>query len=377
MADKLRVAMIIQAYHPIIGGAERQLGTIAPLLKKQGLDIHILTRKYSGLPSFEEIDGIPVHRLPIPGPMPVASLSFTANGMALLGRLKPDVIHAHELLSPTTTAVGAKLLFGIPVVAKVLGGGAMGDISKLNRNPVSSLRVRTILKQVDRFITISSEIGSELAEAGVPSQKLVHIPNGVNTDRFKPVAGEEKGILRKELGLPDGLLGIYTGRLDEEKNVADLVSIWPAVRGKHPGASLVIVGSGSEAESIRRIAGEGIHFLGITADVAPFLQASDLFLLPSKREGLSNALLEALACGLPAVATDVGGNPELVHHGINGLLVKSGNKDDLAGAISSLFGDETRRKAMGIESRGFVLDNYRIEKTIERLIDLYNEVRRD
>jgi hypothetical protein len=120
--------MIIQAYYPHVGGAEQQLMALVPLLQARGVEINILTRRYPGLNSFEIIGGAPVHRLPIPGPKAVASTIFTLSALPLLARLRPHLIHAHELLSPTTTAVAAKRLFGIPVVAKVLRGGTLGDI---------------------------------------------------------------------------------------------------------------------------------------------------------------------------------------------------------------------------------------------------------
>ncbi len=375
MHPRLRVAMIIQAYHPIVGGAERQLGVIAPLLVERGLEVHILTRRYPGLASFEIIDGIPVHRLAIPGPMPVASLVFTLGGLAALSRIRPDVIHAHELLSPTTTGVGAKILFGTPLVAKVLGGGAMGDISKLKRNPISAIRLNTILKKVDRFITISREIACELNQAGIPEQKLISIPNGVDTDRFRPVNDEEKRKLEKALHLPEGIRCIYTGRLEEEKNVAWLASIWGEIRSKHPQASLLAIGAGSEEENIRQDAPQGVFLLGEKSDVRPYLQSSDIFILPSKREGLSNALLEALACGLPAIATDVGGNRELIEDGVNGLLIPSNDSGRMVSVVNQLLDDTAARKRMGLKAREFVLEHYRIEKTIDRLICLYKEVR--
>lgn len=375
MSKKICVAMIIQAYHPIIGGAERQLGTIAPLLHDRGLEVHILTRKYHGLSPFEMIDDIPVHRLPIPGPMPVASLIFTLSGLRMLRKINPDVIHAHELLSPTTTAVTAKLLFNYPVVAKVLGGGSMGDISKLQRNRISAVRVKTVLNLVDKFITINREIGKELIQIGIPPEKQVYIPNGVDIHRFKPISITEKKVLIEKLNLPSGILCTYTGRLDEEKNVSGLVSIWKNIRQEFPEALLLIIGTGTEQKALQEIASEGVILLGNKDDIAPYLQVSDLFILPSKREGLSNALLEALACGLPAVATDVGGNSELVHSGVNGMLVKPGDSEDLQSAISGLIRDETTRVQMGGESRKFIQENYPIENTIDRLINLYQDVR--
>ncbi len=368
--------MIIQAYHPIVGGAERQLGVIAPLLVERGLDVHILTRRYPGLAPFEMIDGIPVHRLAIPGPMPVASLAFTLGGLAALGRIRPDVIHAHELLSPTTTGVGAKTLFGTPLVAKVLGGGALGDLSKLKRNPISAMRVKLILNKVDRFITISREIENELIQAGIGGEKIVRIPNGVDTQRFRPVDEIEKKKLGQGLNLPEGLKCVYSGRLEEEKNVIGLMAVWKQVHLKNPRASLIVIGSGSEDNTMRKAASTGVHILGEKMDVCPYLQASDIFILPSKREGLSNALLEAMACGLPAVATNVGGNPELIADGARGLLVPLGDQDRMASALNLLIEDASLRKVMGRNARDFILEHFQIEKTVNRLIGLYENVRR-
>lgn len=116
----MRVAMIIQGYYPRLGGAERQLGAIAPRLQAMGVNIQVLTRRYPGLKSREDVAGIPVHRLPVPGPKPLASLAFTMSALLLLRKLRPDIIHAHELFSPATTAVAARRLLGIPVVVKIL-----------------------------------------------------------------------------------------------------------------------------------------------------------------------------------------------------------------------------------------------------------------
>jgi len=164
--QRLHVAMIIQAYLPLLGGAERQLAALAPLLSDQGVDISVITRRYPELKEFEWVDGVPVYRLPVPGPKPVASLAFSLAALPLLQRLRPDVIHAHELLSPTTTAVTAKRRFHIPVVAKVLRGGVLGDLAKLERKPFGRKRMQTFKQQVDRFIVISQEIDAELASGG-------------------------------------------------------------------------------------------------------------------------------------------------------------------------------------------------------------------
>ena len=114
MTHPLRVAMLINGYHPRVGGAERQVGALAPLLQKQGVKVHILTRRYYGFAPFERVDGVPVHRLPIPRPKPLASFFFTLSGLVLLRKLRPDVIHAHDMYSCTTTAVAMTVAKATP-----------------------------------------------------------------------------------------------------------------------------------------------------------------------------------------------------------------------------------------------------------------------
>ena len=272
MNFSIRVAMLIQAYHPHVGGAERQLMALVPLLQERGVDVHILTRRYSGLKSFEMIGGAPVHRLPIPGPKPVASLAFTLTALPLLARLRPHVLHAHELLSPTTTAVAAKHLLNVPVVAKVLSGGVMGDLGKLQHKPFGQRRLATFRQRVDAFITISQEIDKELTAVEIPVSKRPFIPNGVDTERFKPVAIQIKQALRAQLGLPQGPLAIFMGRLVRQKRVDQLIRIWPDVQAAHPDATLLLLGAGEEEAELRQEASGGVHFAGRIDDVPMVLR---------------------------------------------------------------------------------------------------------
>ena len=375
MKSSLRVAMIIQAYHPHVGGAERQLAALAPLLAALSVEVHVVTRRYPGLAPFERINGVPVHRLPIPGPKATASLSFTLTAMPLLRRLQPDVIHAHELLSPTTTAVLAKRLFNVPVVAKVLRGGELGDIAKLKSRRSGDRRIALFRRHVDAFITISHEIDEELADIGIPLSKRPFIPNGVDVARFSPVGIAEKQALRAKLNLPVGPIAIFTGRLAAEKRVNQLVAMWTAVRAAQPAATLLILGTGEQEALLKRQAGEGVQFLGRVDDVVPYLQAADLFILPSATEGLSNALLEAMAAGLPAIATHVGGAPDVIDHGRNGWLIPPDEPAMLQEATITLLGDDAaRRRSMGESARAKVMQRYALSTTANGLYDLYQAV---
>jgi glycosyltransferase involved in cell wall biosynthesis len=366
--------MLIQAYHPHVGGAERQLAALAPLLQAQGVDVHILTRRYSGLKSWEIIDGIPVHRLPIPGPKPVASLSFTLAALPLLYRLKPDLIHAHELLSPTTTAVLAKRLFGMPVAAKVLRGGQLGDIAKLKQRRSGRQRLAAMRHHVDAFITISQEIDRELAGLNIPQAKRPFIPNGVDTEHFAPVTTQEQAALRSELSLPEGLITVYTGRLSREKQIDQLIAAWPQVQAVHPQAALLLLGAGEQESKLKQQAGSGVIFGGAVGDVAPFLQCADLFVLPSATEGLSNALLEAMAAGLPVIASHVGGAPDLITHGHNGLLISPDHPANLAASIIALLNDSPQRERLGQQARQKVMHDYALPNVAQKLYDLYEQL---
>ncbi len=374
MNEKIRVAMLIQGYYPCLGGAERQLAALAPLLQARGIEVYVLTRRYRGLASFEMIDGVPVYRLPVPGPKPLASVTFTSAAVRLLRQLQPHVIHAYSLFSPATTAVAAHFLFGTPVAVKVLRGGSLGDVRRLKQKLFGAQRLSLFRKYVQAFTTISHEIDTELAEVDVPSERRPFIPNGVDTTRFFPVAPEEKGALRTTLRLSDGPTVLFVGRLAAEKRVDQLLSIWPAIRAAEPEALLCLLGTGAAEDRLRRDAPEGVRFAGGVDDVVPYLQAADLFVLPSVTEGLSNALLEALAAGLPTVATIVGGTTDVITHDDNGYLVPPGHPAALQEAILLLLHDANRRAQFARRGRVRIMRDYALPLTAERLCILYRQL---
>jgi len=373
----LRVVMLIHSYHPLVGGAERQLGAVAPLLGKQGIEVHILTRRHKGLKKLETIDGVPVHRLPIPGPKPMAALFYIISALLLIRKIQPDIMHAHELYSTTTTAIAAKLLMGIPVVVTPHLSGPRGDVQRLKSKIFGSLRMALFCKKVDIFTVISNEIRSELKNAGVPQEHCVSIPNGVDTAHFKPLTQRQKETIRSRLGFSKSdLLVVYIGRLVSVKRVDNLISIWPPIKSHFPMATLLILGGGAEKDRLRSLAGDGIRFLGSDKDVVKYLQMADLFVLPSSAEGLSVALLEALSCGLPAVVTRVGGSVDIIRHAENGWLIPPEDPPALKEAILTLLGDAALRSRLGEKARKEVQRRFSIALMVERLKMLYHSLGR-
>jgi glycosyltransferase involved in cell wall biosynthesis len=372
MNATLRVLMISHGYPPRIGGAERQVAALSARLRAQGLDVRVLTRRLPGTAAYEVLDGVPVYRLPAPGPKVVASPLFTFASLIKIAQIKPHLIHAHELISPSTTALLAKALYGVPVLVTVHGSGKSSEIYRLRRRMFGKARLRLLSRYMDAFVIISRKIAAELDEENVPVERRIHIPNGVDTVQFTPLPASVKRNVRAALGLPvDALIVVYIGRLAPEKNVAQLLQVWSGVQDQVPQAELVIVGGGPLETELRRQAGKGVYFAGPQQDVRPYLQAADVFVLPSHAEGLSVALLEAMSSGLAVVATAVGGTPEVVSDGETGCLVQPGDETGLKQALLSVLQDSRLRDRLGQNARCRIQAEYDLDQVAQRLSEFY------
>ncbi|MBX2886379.1 MAG: glycosyltransferase family 4 protein [Granulosicoccus sp.] len=377
MDKSIKVAMFAQNYIPNLGGAERQMAALAPLLTARGVEVSIVTRKSTkGVPGTEVVDGIDVYRSHNPDIRALASLLFTLQSIYRTWRIKPDIVHAHELLSPTTAALLAKKLYGIPVVAKILRGGYLGDIDKIRNGKMAVKRTRWIAENMDRFLAISPEIENELEHyLRVPAARIVSIPNGVDLQRYHPVDVSKKVKLRQAKQLPEGPLALFAGRLSEEKNLPLLISTWPQVRQHVPDAKLVIIGEGNERDKLKALAGEGVFIKGVEQDLSEIYCAAEVFVLPSKTEGMSNSLLEAMASGCACVATRVGAAEQLIEHRENGLLCAVDNAEELGELIVEAFANtKSGTSTYGTFARETVEKYYSLETVADRLVDVYRDV---
>jgi glycosyltransferase involved in cell wall biosynthesis len=370
-----RVAMVIQRYLPHLGGTERQLQQVAPRLQSLGYEVSILTRHEKGLLRYEVIDGIPVYRLPSPGPKRLAGAIFTIAAVTQLIRLHPDLVHAYEILTPASIATLSKRISKHAVLVKILRGGERGDVYKLKRRPFWKSYFQNLIRHVDAFLVISNEIDDELSSLGVPSEKRIFLPNGVNTERCIPLSTEEKLKLRAKLSLPlHETIVIYVGRLVPEKRVDLLLKIWNDVRQKHSGACLLIVGEGSEAQRLRAMRVDGVQFTGQVNDAVSYLQSADLFVLPSSTEGLSNSMLEAMSCSLPVLASSVGGAPDVIEQNVSGFLIAPDDENTLRAGLKNLLEDEALRFRLGSNARVRILLDFSLDSVAQRLADLYGRL---
>jgi glycosyltransferase involved in cell wall biosynthesis len=377
---------IISHYYPPYpcGGAERQAQAIAESLAAQGWRMQVLTRHLKGMRKQELLNGVQVRRLWASTIPKTQSALLTFNLLYhLLLAPRGQIIHINQMYRDIVPALIARRLRGSPIVISLHGGGQgqYADVGRLLRKPDGRLMLR-LSRWADCLVSLSQQITQELLEQGFDRERIVEIPNGVDTQRFTPVSAQEKARLRRELHLPtDGPLVIYVGRLHPQKGVETLIRAWQAVIQAQPRAYLLLAGQGPEherpdRERLRQLAadlglGASLHFLGHVEPVLPYLQAADVFVLPSFFEGLSIALLEAMACALAVVTTNIGGTREVVRPGVDGLMIEPGDVPALAAALGRVLGDAALAQKLGTEARSRVETQYAADLYIARYKALY------
>jgi glycosyltransferase involved in cell wall biosynthesis len=244
--------------------------------------------------------------------------------------------------------------------------------------PCRSL-IRRGLERLDYIVAVSAQVEAELVGYGLSPERIVKIPNGVDLRRFCPA--ESREAIKRSLGLR-GQIVTFTGRLDPQKGVVSLLHAWQAVAKLRQDASLLVLGKGPQEIELKDLAqhldlSARIIFCGEQPDVLPYLQASDIFVLPSVAEGMPNALLEAMACGLPCVATRIGGNEELITDGINGLLVDPHDPSGLSRALMGLLDHSAEAARLGREARRTIETTYSMARVADDYVRLYQTMLRD
>jgi len=290
---------------------------------------------------------------------------------ALLRRLRPDAVHSRNWAAFDT--VLAARLAQVPVVIHGEHGREIADPEGRNRRRNHVRRLSAPL--VTRFVTVSHDLSRWLVhDVGVAPHKVVTIHNGVNVERFSPDTREEA---RRIFGVSPQTVVVGTvGRLDPVKDHAGFLEAFAMVTKGHGDAVGVIVGDGDCRDMLEeqtRLLGIGARtrLLGKRLDIPILLSGFDIFVLPSIAEGLSNTILEAMAAGLPVVATRVGGNPEMVEDGVTGALIAPRQPHRLAEALTVYMADPCLRARHGKAGRQRAMDKFSLERMVNAYRNLY------
>lgn len=313
-------------------------------------------------------DGIEAHTLPCAGKL---DLGLVRRLRELVRTQAIDLIHCHGYKEDFYAAVAG---LGVPLVAT----------NHLWKRTTRALKAYCwldglILRRFDHVVAVSDPILADLRQAGVREDRLCKIPNGIDTSRFQPApSGAQRRAVRDSLGLrADGLVMGMLSSLTPEKGHRYAIDAMATLTHKFPDLQLCVVGDGPLRQALvqevaRRGLAEQVVFSGRRSDIAAVLGSFDAFLLPSLNEGLPMALLEAMAAGLPAVASDVGDVGQAIEDGVSGRLVVAGDAAPLAQAVGELLADQTRRTAMGAAARERIAQSFSsraMAKTYCRLYD--------
>ena len=371
MASFPRVCIVVDNVPPAYSGAGQQALALAHATSDVGADTVIVGKRQRGLPAHVDSDGVEIFRVNAgsagysPGRSLVEACRLFAKLVTLRGRY--DVVLFFD------PEGGFRNCWFILPLLHLMGKKTAARMTLLNASDPLTLKrkrfgsVRLIPYRLhNEIISISSGLSASY-HAVFGRQGLSYIPNGVDTDRFRPLPDQDRAALRQRLGLAaDKLYACFVGRISYRKGVDVIVEAWQDVVTRVPNAVLLLVGpvadsyrNVQEDEFVKTlkhsIAAAGleshVQWVGATTDVEQYLMASDIFLFASRREGCPNAVLEAMACGLPVVATRIEGvTDDLLTSGVDGIVTEP-TAGALASATVEVLTSEDRRRDLGRRAR--------------------------
>lgn len=362
------------------GGAEQQAWRLSRTLRNRSIKVEMVTGSWNGEPVGSKlVDGIPIHFIPTAGHLVTRRGGRRISRYVMLialfrflwqRRNQYDILHFHESDFLAVAGVIIGRLFGKRVITKMRTSGAYSDVQRVLahwRGPEKPIIIG-MLRRADRTITLNEESIDELLSRGFRSERLVAMVNGIDARQFTP---------RSDYALRRPPAVIFVGRLEDQKDAPTLLRALTLLDRSDVRA--IILGDGPQRDSYERLTDElglreRVDFCGRVSDVKPYLQQADVFVLPSFSEGISNALLEAMSCGLPCVVSDIAGNRAVVSDDADGQLYEPGNAEALASQLSCLLSDESLRRQIGRAARETIVRRFSMERVADAYVALYEQL---
>lgn len=385
-----RVLVLTPYYYPVIGGVESNAERFARFLLGAGVPVQVLTKRL--FPTLSDADtrhGVPIRRI---GPLGERSgggkwrMLPAVYSWLVTHASEYDVVCVVDYRGVGVAAVAARSRTGkrvmlqgqtTGVLSGTVGGAGVNSEDLLTR--LVKWPIRRFYAGADALACISRVLQDEALAFGIEPSRVHLLPNAIDMVRFSPADAADRARRRAEMGLADDqVVCAYVGRLSREKGVLELVDAWKRIQ---PANAVLLLagpdmpGSAWDAGPDARAFVEAhnltasVRFLGPTENVPTVLQLADVAVLPSHFEALGLAAIEALACGLPVAASRVGGIPDFIQEGANGLLVPPKDPASLAGALRTLVTDAAARAHMAANARASVAD-YDERLVFGRMLDV-------
>jgi glycosyltransferase involved in cell wall biosynthesis len=342
------------------GGQENRSLRESKELIKRGHRAMIVCQPGSGIAKYASEVGVPVATVPMPSSYDPAAVNFIRN---LIRKEGIDIVNTHSSKDSWLASVAAWLSLKKPALVRTRHL-AIGIKKSLTY---------TLLPR--RIVTVSEYVRQLFLARGLPADKVVTIPSGIDTEKFDPSRGDRS--LREKLGIgPTVPVVVMIAILRLDKGHYYFVHAAKEVAKKFPEVKFLIVGDGPQKENIMGYIDElnvndNVLMLGLRRDIPEVLSIADLYVIPSIQEGMGQSTMEAMAMGVPVIASSVGGLPELVVDNETGLLVPPRDISALARAMEELLSDKEKSGRLRDAARGSILRNYTIEKTVDRTLELY------
>lgn len=374
------VIMLVNYFPPLpTGGAERQAERLAEYMVSQDVRSGVITRKVGNLPKRECHNGIDIYRISQFGPGKVKTFSFTVLSIIKLIHLRDsyDIFHAHLAFSPAIAGVIAGKLLHKHVIVKFGNSDAFGDIQRSKKTWRGRLRLFILRHWADMCIALDPAMYNEILAAGFASERVLRMDNGIDSKKFTQCS--DKRSAKQALGLNGKTVLLYTGRLTPQKALPILIQALHDALNDCPDIFLILLGHGEEIQVLADLVSKlelqkHVKFIEPVSDVKPYLDAADIFVLPSLAEGISNSLLEAMSCGLACIATNVGGSPDVLEKGECGLLIPAGQIAELRNAIVFLTANADVRENLGARARQRILARYDFQVVGRQYHTLYKNL---
>jgi len=366
----MKIVILVSSFPPKwLGGMEIATQNIARYLAKDGNEVHVVTSLDSGLPEEIQKDNFFIHGASYPKIKILGTIIFWIKCFFLIKKINPEIVHSQTIQMGSPSFL-AKKFWGIPYIVYCRGSDVYFPWK------FKKIISKMVFNSADAIIALTDDMRNELKK--YCKKDIIVIPNGIDLEKFK---GFSKQAVRDKFKIHfNKKVILFVGNLRSVKGIDYLIGAMNSIKEKVPEAVLLLVGDGEQKKELEEMVKhlnleENIIFSGkvLNKYIPEYMSASDIFVLPSLSEGFPMVILEAMASGLPIVATKVGGIPEVVKDGENGLLVEPKNSKQIAEKVLLLLeNNELREK----------ISNNNIEKakeyswrnTIDKIEKIYSEV---